>query len=54
MEDAYPVFDRNSEDFNEDMTNEVVELRDAFIMKGYEASRCTLKSSEIRRKRSRS
>lgn len=37
MEDAYPVFDRNSNDFNEDMTNEVVELRDAFIMKGYEA-----------------
>ena len=37
MEDAYPVFDRNSDDFNEDMTNEVVELRDAFMMKGYEA-----------------
>lgn len=37
MEDAYPEFDRNSEAFNEDMTNEVVELRDAFIMKGYEA-----------------
>ena len=37
MEAAYPVFDRNSDDFNEDMTNEVVELRDAFIMKGYEA-----------------
>lgn len=37
MEDAYPVFDRNSEAFNEDYTNEVVELRDAFIMKGYEA-----------------
>lgn len=37
MEAAYPVFDRNSDDFNEDITNEVVELRDAFIMKGYEA-----------------
>ena len=37
MEDAYPVFDRNSDDFNEDMTNEVIELRDAFMMKGYEA-----------------
>ena len=37
MEDAYPVFNRNSDDFNEDMTNEVVELRDAFMMKGYEA-----------------
>ena len=37
MEEAYPVFDRNSESYSEDMTNEVVELRDAFMMKGYEA-----------------
>ena len=28
MEDAYPIFDRNSETFNEAVTNEVVELRD--------------------------
>ena len=37
MEEAYPVFDRNSESYSEDITNEVVELRDAFMMKGYEA-----------------
>jgi hypothetical protein len=37
MEDSYPVFDRNSEDFSEDYTNEVVELRDAFIVQGFEA-----------------
>jgi len=37
MEEAYPVFSRDSADYNEDMTNEVVELRDAFILKGYEA-----------------
>jgi len=37
LEEAYPVFDRNSDAFNEEVTNEVVELRDAFIMKGYEA-----------------
>ncbi len=37
MEEAYPVFDNNSEEFDQEMTNEVVELRDAFIMKGYEA-----------------
>ena len=36
MEEAYPVFNRNSEDFNEEYTNEVVELRDAFILKGYD------------------
>ena len=37
MEEAYPVFDNNSEEFDQQMTNEVVELRDAFIMAGYEA-----------------
>tara|TARA_R110002074_G_scaffold104797_1_gene226448 strand:+ start:900 stop:1925 length:1026 start_codon:yes stop_codon:yes gene_type:complete len=37
MEESYPVFDRNSEEFNEDYTNEVVELRDAFIVQGFEA-----------------
>lgn len=37
MEEAYPVFSRDSESFSEEATNEVVELRDAFIMKGYEA-----------------
>jgi hypothetical protein len=37
MAEAYPVFNSNSESFDQDMTNEVVELRDAFIMKGYEA-----------------
>jgi hypothetical protein len=37
MEESYPIFDRNSDDFNEDYTNEVVELRDAFMVQGYEA-----------------
>ena len=37
MEEAYPVFNRNSDVFNEDYTNEVVELRDMFIQRGYEA-----------------
>jgi len=36
MEEAYPVFNANSENFNQEYTNEVVELRDAFIMKGYD------------------
>ena len=36
MEAAYPVFDQNSAEYNEDYTNEVVELRDAFIIKGYD------------------
>ena len=37
MEESYPVFDSNSEDFNEDYTNEVVGLRDAFMSQGFEA-----------------
>ena len=37
MEETYPVFDSNSEEYNEDYTNEVVELRDAFIVQGFEA-----------------
>ena len=37
MEESYPVFDQNAEEFNEDYTNEVVELRDAFIVQGFEA-----------------
>lgn len=37
MEANFPVFDQNSDQFNEDYTNEVVELRDAFIIKGYDA-----------------
>ena len=37
MEAIFPVFDQNSDQFNEEYTNEVVELRDAFIIKGYDA-----------------
>ena len=37
MEETYPVFDRNSESFNEEYTKQVVELRNAFITQGYEA-----------------
>ena len=37
MEEAYPVFDSNSDVFDQEITNEVVDLRDAFILKGYDA-----------------
>lgn len=37
MEETYPVFNQNSDEFNEEYTNEVVELRDAFIVQGFEA-----------------
>jgi hypothetical protein len=37
MEEAYPVFDSNSDVFDQEITNEVVDLRDAFMLKGYDA-----------------
>ena len=37
MEEAYPVFDQNSEAYDADQTQEVVELRDAFIVNGFQA-----------------
>ena len=37
MEEAYPVFDNNSDSFDQALTDEVVDLRDAFIIKGLSA-----------------
>jgi hypothetical protein len=34
LEDNFPVFDRNSDQYNEGYTQEVIDLRDAFMMKG--------------------
>jgi type IV secretory pathway VirJ component len=34
LETNFPVFDRSSPDFNESYTQEVIDLRDAFIVKG--------------------
>lgn len=34
LEDNFPVFNRNSDQYNEDYTQEVIDLRDAFIVKG--------------------
>ena len=34
METQYPVFDKNSETFNQEYTNEVIQLRDAFVSQG--------------------
>lgn len=34
LETSFPVFDRNSSEFNEKYTQEVIDLRDAFIVKG--------------------
>lgn len=37
LERAFPQFDKSSEQFDEALTNEVIELRDAFMMKGENA-----------------
>jgi hypothetical protein len=37
LEAQFPVFDQNSEAYNEGYTQEVIGLRDAFIMQGYDA-----------------
>ena len=37
LEANFPVFDQNSESFNKEYTQEVVDLRDAFITQGYGA-----------------
>lgn len=37
LEANFPVFDQNSETFNKEYTQEVVDLRDAFITQGYGA-----------------
>lgn len=34
LEATFPVFDKNSDQYSEEMTQEVIELRDAFIIKG--------------------
>lgn len=34
MESKYPVFNQKSEEFNQEYTNEVIDLRDAFVAKG--------------------
>jgi len=38
LEVAYPILDENSQEFNEDIQKEVIELRDAFVVQGYEAA----------------
>lgn len=37
IESSYPVLDENSSDYNEDLQKEVIDLRDAFVVQGYDA-----------------
>ena len=38
LEVSYPILDENSQEFNADIQKEVIELRDAFVVQGYEAA----------------
>ena len=37
IESSYPVLDENSSDYNEELQKEVIDLRDAFVVQGYDA-----------------
>ena len=38
LETAYPILDENSQDFDVDIQKEVIDLRDAFVVQGYDAA----------------
>ncbi len=38
LEVSYPILDENSQEFNADIQKEVIELRDAFVVQGYDAA----------------
>jgi len=43
---TFPILDENAADFNEELTREVMELRDAFITQGYEPADSLAKATE--------
>lgn len=38
LESTYPILDENSQEFNADIQKEVIDLRDAFVVQGYDAA----------------
>ena len=45
--EVFPIFDEKSKSFDEKLTNEVMELRDAFIYQGYGAADSLAKATEV-------
>ena len=45
--EVFPVFDEKSKTYDEKLTNEVMELRDAFIYQGYGAADSLAKATEV-------
>jgi hypothetical protein len=46
IESTFPILDQNSTNFDEALTQEVMELRDAFMVQGYEAADSLAKATE--------
>jgi len=46
IEQTFPMLDQNSTTFNEDLAKEVVDLRDAFIIQGYEPADALARATE--------
>ena len=45
--EVFPIFDEKSKSYDEKLTNEVMELRDAFIYQGYGAADSLAKATEV-------
>ena len=45
--EVFPIFDEKSKAYDESLTNEVMELRDAFIYQGYGAADSLAKATEV-------
>ena len=45
--EVFPIFDEKSKAYDKDLTNEVMELRDAFIYQGYGAADSLAKATEV-------
>jgi hypothetical protein len=45
--EVFPIFDPQSKSFDEKLSNEVMELRDAFIYQGYGAADSLAKATEV-------
>ena len=46
IQEQYPILDENSQDYNKEMADEVVELRDAFMVQGYQAADALTKATK--------
>ena len=47
LEESFPVFDQNSDQYNSEYTQEVIDLRDAFIVQGYDAVDALTKAAKF-------